>query len=503
MKPIDEFDRSCQQHDAAYAQGGDLLDADLDFAITNLTSFNPKRMFAGALVGSQGVLRAAGLLSQGHDKGHLSPNTFITPEKVSVLDMPKRKANINKAIALRSAEYALRNPTPRVREEDMLRLEAEMQLLRAQLGQKARKMASGVKNRAKRLFTTGKVAPLSVSSAPVSIGTTMAASKPTTVPIKDGVRASGREFLVSVQQANSTNFQIGALAPLHPAYYPASVMGSLARTYQEYRFTKVAIHFVTKQPTSTNGEVLIDYSPNVLEPLENGASSQFLARAMTRGKAILGPIWTNHSIVVDTDTTWRKVDAFNSTVFNDNVLGEVQVYTLTSTADTSGYLLIDYELEFRHTMFSPHSSILPISFGAGAAYTLNNSVATVVGNAFLATAGNITSSSNGSIWRFICDIDQSTASVGNYTNQFQTTIEWNSSNASTVNSVSNTTALVDGTALYLLVIGSTVAVYASYEAALIGDSSGQFYYNQASSTIVLNGTAYLVRFGPRDLITAN
>ncbi len=58
--PVDDFDATCMLHDAAYATSQEasvLTQADYEFATSNLASFNPKRMLAGALVGVQGLLR--------------------------------------------------------------------------------------------------------------------------------------------------------------------------------------------------------------------------------------------------------------------------------------------------------------------------------------------------------------------------------------------------------------------------------------------------------------
>lgn len=59
VPPVDEFDATCKEHDAAYARKANLKEADYKFAKTNLKSLDPKRMIAGALVGLQGLSRSA------------------------------------------------------------------------------------------------------------------------------------------------------------------------------------------------------------------------------------------------------------------------------------------------------------------------------------------------------------------------------------------------------------------------------------------------------------
>lgn len=63
VPPLDEFDSTCKEHDAAYATAGDLEGADYRFAATNLASGAPKRVLAGVLVGAQAVGRTADRLT--------------------------------------------------------------------------------------------------------------------------------------------------------------------------------------------------------------------------------------------------------------------------------------------------------------------------------------------------------------------------------------------------------------------------------------------------------
>lgn len=57
MPGIDEFDETCRNHDAAYARGDDLVDADFQFFRKNFGR-GSKRTAAAAAVGVQGLFRA-------------------------------------------------------------------------------------------------------------------------------------------------------------------------------------------------------------------------------------------------------------------------------------------------------------------------------------------------------------------------------------------------------------------------------------------------------------
>lgn len=56
--PVDDFDASCQDHDAAYADAGDLAQADMKFYRTNIGQ-GVKRSFAAMAVGMQGLVRSS------------------------------------------------------------------------------------------------------------------------------------------------------------------------------------------------------------------------------------------------------------------------------------------------------------------------------------------------------------------------------------------------------------------------------------------------------------
>lgn len=507
LPAVDAFDQSCKEHDAAYAQGSNLASADLQFAYNNITSLSPLRVVSGVGIGLQGVGRLARDLVLGSD---ISLHNSFNPKN----DSPKRnnkkrenfetiqenimpKRNMRAKMEKVTRQYALEHPTARYREQDLLEVQREVAALKAKLLSKVAAPGKRVRAMAKA-FGTSKVA-----AAPVSIGTSITSAKPTTRTIGDGVCITGREFLLPVTQVNNANWQVGAIAPLHPAYYPASTMGTMCRAYQFYRYKSLVVHFVTKEPTSTNGEVLLTYSPNVLEPLDDGANAQFLNRAMTRAGAVLGPIWQNHSMQIPTDNTYRKVDAFNSTVFNDNMAGECQVFTLAGSADVSGYMLIDYELEFKTAMFTPHSARIPISSGPGSSYT-----ATLTGgfsgDSIIFTSGALAgSNSPGTIYRFICDIDQSTIASGSFATSFMTRIDY-AVNTLATSGVTRVIPLRDGTQLYFVYLGaSTFAVYTSYESALGGDGSGQVFGNSTFGAVSLVGNSYVVRFNSEELITAD
>ncbi len=490
VPPVDAFDASCMLHDAAYAAGEDLVDADLRFASDNI-GLNPMRLVAGVGVGLQGLVRMTGLLPRraGSDK---VPTLYSpTPERSQIENF---STLYNKQIEMAGSK------TMRVRRRNKILAkieESEPRITKSAVMEVANRQRS----RLARAF-----APVKIAAAPVSIGNTLTASKAETIGTPTGVRIMCREFLTTVKNPLSgSSYQISALAPLHPMYYKGTVMANTARGYAQYRFNKVTVHFVTRQTTSQAGEIVLAYSENVLEPCEDGNSSAFLPRVMTKGTAVLGPVWQNHSMTIQMDSQFRKVDAFGAADFNDNIAGEVQAYSQALTTDDLGYLIIDYDLEFKTTLFTPHSTSLPLP-GAGVYANGNvNSTTTIGGGVLLTTTVGYPSTTTGVIYRLALDSDNSL--FGNKTAATAFAVATEYANISGVETTYNQNlSLTDGSVLYGVFVNGILILYTSIEAALAGSGSGQVLYratDAVAATFSLYFTSYIVRLPATELISAD
>lgn len=497
--PIDAVDWACARHDAAYARGEDLAEADFRFARDTIASTTPLGIVSGLGVGAQGVLRAAGILSRGGDKVPKNSKQLINHSQSTFTrkQQPTNMARgrIQRGIQAKSRLAEIQMSRVRYPQSDDKAAIAE---IKTSLGELKKKITGPVS----RFRARNRVGPTDavVSTAPVSIGTTITASRPTTTQIRGGVRVGGREFMTNVDIRGNTSWQVGALAPIHPMYYIGSVLANTARTYQFYRILALRVHFVTRQATSLAGEVLLSYAANALEPSVDGNSSAFLARAMTQGHATLGPLWQNLSMDVPCDGKSRLVDAFNASTFADNVAGEVQVYTQTAaTNDVAGYLMMDYVVEFHDTMFTPHAAALPFASSAST-FEFGPIPATSTGSAIAITSNIAANASNGTVFKLVLDRDQSTFGLGwTAGTAFSTSLKINAT-TSTAFSSSSGFALVDGLALYGVSVGSTFYVYMSYEAAVNGEGSGQVYAQTTSSAAsLLAYSAYVVRLSDRNI----
>ncbi len=501
--PDDALDLACARHDAAYASGKDLASADSLFFRDALASGTPLGVLAAIGVGGQGLLRRAGILTRGGD------NPSNTLEIINKNSQSPRKQERNMArgriqrgiqAKSRLAEIQLsRTRYPQTSDATAI---AEIKATLGQLTKKISGAPARLRRRNKVVVAAKNDAV--VSTAPVSIGTTITAAQPRVTPIDGGVAIAGREFMTNVEIRGNPSWQVGAIAPVHPMYYIGSTLANLARSYQFYRFRALRVHFITRQSTSLAGEVLLGYASNALEPLEDGNGSAFIARSMTRGHAVLGPLWQNCSMDVPVDTDWRLVDAFNNTTFAQNVAGEVQAYTQTgATNDVAGYLLMDYVVEFRDTMFSPHSSLLPFA-NAASVFELGTVPATAAAGAIVITSATSAKVQNGSIFKMVFDLDQSTLGTGwTASTAFNTALRVNSTTTSSTGFTTGLT-LSDGVTWYGVSVGSSLYVYGTYETAVNGEGSGQIYAQSASSTVSsLAYSLYQIRLSDRALMVAN
>ncbi len=470
---VDAFDASCKLHDAAYAQHDDLMQADFQFAFDNVTSglfgLDVPRVVAGLAVGAQGVFRSIGLLSARDTTPVSTPILVPTLESrspASTNQMPKRPA-----------PSAAKMPAPK------------------------RVRANNSKT------VSNPVPPVRITTPPVSIGTTIQSSKPSTRQTAQGVVVAHREFMTSVYETSNTNWQLSALAPMNPSYYPGSVMGNFCRSYAKYRFRRAIVHFVTRQPTSVTGEIALVFASQALLPCENGASASFLARVMSRGNAVLGPLWTSHSMEIPCDNVWRNVNAAAISSYVDNVMGEIQAYTLSGVSDTAGYLIMDYELEFAESLFTPQSGQIPVVTGPGASYSLIDSSTTpTANNAVSLTCSNLTGgSSPGSIFTLVINADESTVATGTtLSNAWSVSTEYATSTSATSADVRNIT-IIDGLRVFAVNVGGgVIRLYTSLESAITGEGSGQLFYGTTGSsaaTWLSNG--YLVRLSPSQLASTS
>ncbi len=454
---IDEFDESCRRHDRAYALGANLDGADDKFIEENWNQ-SIKRSVAALAVSTNRVSRAI-------DKYY--PDIFTDKMNASkrLRGAATPKTNAKSATTLRSA--------------------------------------SAQQNRAQQ--TLGRGLSMSRPTAPVAVGTSIRASNPVVKRTTEGARIQGSDFLATVEGQGVATFGLGKSALLSPAYFSSAILGNLARSFEKYRFRYLRVHYVPKVSTTTTGQIILCSQRSVSEPGLQPESGTFLPRAMSQGNACFSPLWVPAHIDIDCNMDWKLVDPSTTTDPDDCIHEELQAHVQVGSTAQVGYLIAEYDIEFKEPIYQPHSTRIPIYTGPGLRATLVDGLAVNAANddwslnEFGGTT-NLTSMPNGTIFRAVFDIQGSTAPVGAaFATMLATGIKWATT---TTTSTTSTTAvpLIGGATLYMVVVGSSLEIYNSIESAVAGVGSGQLFYRLATTaTGTYNFDVALIRLGPTEL----
>lgn len=433
VTPLDKLDASCQKHDAAYALGGNRSDADLEFSQETFGQ-GIKSTLASVIVGVQGGVR------------YMLPRPDVM--------MTKKNGNLRGSKPSTSAMVAAKP--------------------------KKDGGGSGVK----------------VQTAPVSIGTTLRSIKPRITATGGVVTIVGREFIASLPELNSTSWTLGALYPIHPAYFPSTVLGNQTRSYQKWRCNKFNVHFITRQPTSSSGELLMSVDLDVNNTEVNYNASDFMARALSLENAVIGPLWVNHSISVGGDNVWRDIDAFSNPDINDNIFGELQVFVQAGVTDTAGFLVLDYDFSFSKPMYTMHSTVLPLPSASISRGICIDSADQVAAARFMVLPPSGVSFVSGAVYKFVLDSTRSLyADALDATNTLQ------------INTNSNYTnkTVADGHTFYgIASTTSLVVLFPSMSSALDLSTNVSMVYRNTAAGAVKKAqwyfTYYLVQYGLANMI---
>lgn len=209
-----------------------------------------------------------------------------------------------------------------------------------------------------------------VDVAPVSLGNTIRSVKQRVEVNGDTVRVIGRDYVSTVGGTiaafNNWTFQTGMA--FSPIALNASGLRGYFQSYQKYKWNRAVAHYITSSPTSTAGDVLIFYHANHGGPKVDSSSSNFLSYALSTDCAVLGPQWTNHGVpIVEGKHEWLNTDVLNAEDVQHQADGELLVYTrntfnaVTSSADSPGYLLLDYDISFQNRMLNSRVNTIPSS----------------------------------------------------------------------------------------------------------------------------------------------
>jgi len=225
----------------------------------------------------------------------------------------------------------------------------------------------------------------SISTAPVAIGNSIRGTQPVCKPEAGGMRVCGRDFAFQCGStvAAATTWQLIGGMPLSPSMFGVSALLNYARIYGEFRFNGVRVPYITSSPTSQAGDVLFYYSKTHTAPLPDFTNTSFLPYILSDPHTVIGPQWTNHTLEVMPTMDWKSTCPLSCSDIDEESSGVVYLYSKTNSANSPGYVLIDYDISFREISVNPKAGLLPITRCQMAYLTLG-------GTSVSATSGSTT-----------------------------------------------------------------------------------------------------------------
>lgn len=227
-------------------------------------------------------------------------------------------------------------------------------------------MVKGTKKKARVAARPSKQAfgPIStINTAPVSIGNSVRGSQPRISQTKNGARVVGRDFsnALSSTAAAITGWELIGGFVVTPASLPSSALRNFCLMYNRFKVNKLVVHYITSSPTSQAGDVLFYYQQNSKSPMLDYSNSGFLPTVLSDPTTTIGPQWTNHSISVQVSKEFKTTLYGLNQDTDEDKEGVLYCFSKTNSANSPGYILVDYDIEFKELALNPRAGSYPIA----------------------------------------------------------------------------------------------------------------------------------------------
>jgi hypothetical protein len=267
--------------------------------------------------------------------------------------------------------------------------------------------------------------------------------------------------------------------------------------FQKFKINKLVAHYITSSPTSQAGDVMFYYERDRNAPMIDYSNSSFLPFILSDPHTVIGPQWTNHSAAITPTKEWKTTLFGNQEDINEDASGTLFFFSKTNAANSPGYLLIDYDIQFKELSINPRSGTLPVARAQSSFICFQRLAAAITVdtqfNTGSVTAGktisNTTSTAvsgqtDGDVYKVVFQISASTlvnaAWIG----------------VTTANLLqfapSNTITLDDGFTCYALVSGGTWYLFPTYQNALTSTGALQYGTTSAAASYSICAEAQLV-----------
>lgn len=264
--------------------------------------------------------------------------------------------------------------------------------------QMAKRSRSGARN-------AGFGAVSTINTAPVSVGNSVRGSQPRVSQTTDGARVVGRDFAFALSgtAAAVTNWELIGGMPVTPACLPSSILRNYTQMFNKFKVNRLTVHYITSSPTSQAGDVLFYFEKDRFAPMCDYSNSSFLPYVLSDPHTVIGPQWTNHSITLKPAKDWKTTLYGQQTDLNEDSEGTIFFFSKTNAANSPGYLLIDYDIQFKELSVNPRAGTLPVARAQSTFVSFRFNGASVVntvrqfGLAGNNVAGQVSTAPNGSI----------------------------------------------------------------------------------------------------------
>ncbi len=317
--------------------------------------------------------------------------------------------------------------------------------------------------------TFGPVA--TITTAPVAVGNSLQGYTASVSPVRGGVRIRGRDFSFYAAATGSvTGWVLCGGVPLTPCCLPSTILRNYVQMYNQFKINAVNFHYITSSSTSATGDVLFYHSKNASSQLPECTNTSFLPFVMSDSGTLLGPQWTNHTLRCTVDNDWYSTD-YGADALNESEYsaGDVFLYSKTSTTESPGYIVFDYDITFKELSVNPRAGLLPLAKAQWQQVALANTTAATADTTNLLLSSFSTTGIGGTtitaptvvagdIYEFVFDSTNSTYGAG--------------SSASTALvykpvAVATTITIKDGLKVFLCIDSSTaIRMYATLAGAM-------------------------------------
>ena len=117
---------------------------------------------------------------------------------------------------------------------------------------------------------------------------------------------------------------------------------------------------------------MLYYEKDRFSPMVDYSNSSFLPYVLSDPNTVIGPQWTNHSVTLRPTRDWKTTLYGNQTDLNEDAEGTLFFFSKTNAANSPGYLLIDYDIQFKELSVNPRAGSLPIARGQATFIGLNS-----------------------------------------------------------------------------------------------------------------------------------